>query len=611
MDKKDLDKDPLLRRLSVKYNLSCDLLQDCLDLFNSNNIPIFKKAIASKKAARVLMISTHGYWSDPPPTGLPDTGGQTRYVLEVSKAWARQGRKVIIIARWFAPHPRVEKYADNVWLIRVAAGGDAFVRKEDIYPLVPEMAEASTAIAALFGAQGVVGHYADGMAGAIEVGVRLKIPAIVIAHSLGLRKMQTMGFDPKRPESWFDPQYNFWIRESFELNALRAANLEIANTPREPEALKDFYNEEFPNIVMQAGASDEFFKAYMVPPRALTIEQYGLAPKKYLIFYGRFSEAKNIPGVVALFGEAKKLSPGLFGDIKLALAGGSRREPLDEEKVVEYQIRDVMQKYDLNDSDVVRIYGHLDAPIITALVHHSLCYVGMQIMEPFGMGVAESMAAGAPVIISMAAGITKWMKDGLDGIVVDPEDPKAAAGKLLDALKDKRYFNSISKNGYRLARAEFSWLGIAKQIGASLDRLLGKSPKAHHRFTFAWHGEIPDISNLDKKTAKEMCVKVVSKAGAGRKMNLRTIIDLRSMTSSAGVGVAEYLRILLRKDKIFALTVPANLFDEKSLKEALSKAADMGCQEIYLPSVCRSLPGRKYTKVPVSLKTIDVIIVSD
>ena len=34
---------------------------------------------------RILMISTHGYWGNPPPAGVPDTGGQTFYVLEVSK----------------------------------------------------------------------------------------------------------------------------------------------------------------------------------------------------------------------------------------------------------------------------------------------------------------------------------------------------------------------------------------------------------------------------------------------------------------------------------------------------------------------------------------------
>jgi len=83
-----------------------------------------------KYANRIVMVSTHGYWGDPPPAGVPDTGGQTYYVLEVSKTWALQGRKVIILARWFNPYPQVETLAKNLWLVRIPAGSDEFVRSD-------------------------------------------------------------------------------------------------------------------------------------------------------------------------------------------------------------------------------------------------------------------------------------------------------------------------------------------------------------------------------------------------------------------------------------------------------------------------------------------------
>lgn len=459
-----------IKNLSKKYDLSPRILHEYLELFEANQIPVADRPRKAKRASHIIMVSTHGYWSDPPPTGLPDTGGQTYYVLEVSKAWARQGKKVIIIARWFEPYPRVEQYGENVWLIRVRAGGDQFVRKEDIYPLVPEMAEAGTAIAALFGANGVVGHYADGMTGAMEISVRLDIPSIVIAHSLGIRKMITMEYDFRDPEAWLDTQYNFWIRESYELAALRGADWEIANTPREPEALKDYYGARFPHIVMQAGAGNEFFEVFDRKPGPVVLEHYGLESKKYLIFYGRFSEAKNIPATVDVLGEAKKAAPKLFENIKLVIVGGSRREPLEEEKIVEHDIQERMDKYNFTDSDIVRIYGHQDRPIMTALAYHSLAYIGMQVMEPFGMGVAEAMAAGAPVIISEAAGITKWLTPDENGIIVDPHNPRKTAKKIISIMKYPRKLKSIASNGRRLAKKEFSWDGIAKQIAEKLNR---------------------------------------------------------------------------------------------------------------------------------------------
>ena len=87
--------------LASKHGLSVDLLKEYRELFIENEIPFSADEEDSERARRIVMVSTHGYWGDPPPAGVPDTGGQTYYVLEVSKTWARQGRKVIIVARQF------------------------------------------------------------------------------------------------------------------------------------------------------------------------------------------------------------------------------------------------------------------------------------------------------------------------------------------------------------------------------------------------------------------------------------------------------------------------------------------------------------------------------
>ena len=71
-----------------------------------------------------------------------------------------------------------------------------FVRKEDIYALCPALAWHSTVIGRLFHAEGVVGHYADGMVNAVEVGEELKIPVVNVPHSLGVIKMKNMAKDP-------------------------------------------------------------------------------------------------------------------------------------------------------------------------------------------------------------------------------------------------------------------------------------------------------------------------------------------------------------------------------------------------------------------------------
>ena len=443
--------------LSQSYGLPADLLHEYSELFAEHGIPSSHKLGGATSARRIVMTSTHGYWGDP-PCWSSGYRGQTYYVLEVSKAWAREGRQVVIVARDFSPYPRVEQFAENLWLVRVRAGGNEFVRKEDIYPLVPEMAEAAVTIAALFGADAVMGHYADGMVCALEVAERLDIPVVVIPHSLGINKVLSLGLNPDDPAVWFGDQYNFWIREDFELAALRGADFEIANTLQEPSILKEYYGAEFPHAVMPAGAGAPFFDAAS-NAHSEELTAHGLTPRRYLLYFGRFSDAKNIPGVVRLYGEARKLDPDLMWKVRLVLVGGSPGSALPEERSVEEELARTLAEYGLSAEDVVRLPSQ-PWQVLATLAHHCLCYVGMQLVEPFGMGVAESMAASAPVVISKNAGITKWLEDGREALIVDPEDPRRAARKLIETLKVPGTLERIALNGNRLARDTFRWEAI-------------------------------------------------------------------------------------------------------------------------------------------------------
>jgi uridine kinase len=598
-----------------------------------------------------VMVSTHGYWGDPPPAGVPDTGGQTYYVLEVSKTWAQQGRKVIILARWFKPYPVVEMIAKNLWLVRIPAGIDEFIRKEDIYPLVPELAEKAVAVSALFGAHAVMGHYADGMAAAVEVGERLGIPTVVIPHSLGINKVISLGYDPYDPESWFDKEYNFGTRESFEMAALKGADYEIANTWREPDILKEYYGQAFPHCVMPAGAGNDFFDSFK-NPQTDRLKTYGLDPHRYFLYFGRFSEAKNVPGVVEVFGEARWLKPDLLDGFKLVLVGGSPEKPLPEEVNVENHIREAMKVYGLSENEIVRLPSQ-PWKVLAVLAHHSASYIGMQKMEPFGMGVAEAMAAGAPVMISEAAGITRWIDDDKEAVVVDPDDSAGAAHRLVKIINNKDRLQKLASNGYLLSKNTFSWKSIATRQGEIIDSLCrGKSPenniessvtkrkhRAYHRSAFAWRGDPPVIRPRHKKAAEGLLPYIVKERARLQPRKERVIVAIGGESGAGKTEIAEYLRFLLRRQKMWGTTIAGDAFFKHTPAEnhnARLQAYAEGCLDKYLgpsevdlqlldsilksgrrknvpevlvPSESRRLGSKRYTDVPVDLTSMDVIFI--
>lgn len=57
--------------------------------------------------------------------------------------------------------------------------------------------------------------------------------------------------------------------------------------------------------------------------------------------------------------------------------------------------------------------------------------------EPFGMVVVEAMLCGVPPVVSRAAGAAEIIRDGVDGRIVDGEDPAAWAAAFDDVLANR------------------------------------------------------------------------------------------------------------------------------------------------------------------------------
>lgn len=562
---------------------------------------------------------------------------------------------MIIAARRFDEAPRVECFADGVWLLRVDAGEGTFVAKEEIYPLTPLLAEAVTAAGAVFGAQGVMGHYADGMVVAAEVAERLQLPLVCVPHSMGVLKMLRLGMDPTDHEALRDPQYNFWIRESFELNALRAANFEIANTPNEPDALSEQYGLAFPHLVMPAGAAQPFFDIAGKPLDHDLLAHYDLQPQRYLLFWGRFSQAKNVEGAVRVLGEARRLSPERTHDLRLVLIGGSLENLSAEERLVEDRIEHEMTRYGLTKSDVLRIES-LTHDRLAPLARGALAYLGMQLLEPFGMGAAEAMGSGLPTLISNRAGICKWLSDNTHAIFVDPDDPAKAAKRLLELVDDSQLWDRLSRQGREKALTDFSSGGIAMRQGKIFDDLLlGRDPRgakatdtdrlerrtgrANHRITPAWRGDIPDIKPHHLDAALALNAELLSRIQGARAQGKRLCIAIGGESGSGKSEIAHLLTLTLRREQIRCVVLAGDAFfrlppaenhaqrliayrdgtladrigpgevDLEQLDRILCIAESRQTDRVSIPSDCRAIPGRRYTDVPVDLAGIDAIFI--
>lgn len=89
-------------------------------------------------------------------------------------------------------------------------------------------------------------------------------------------------------------------------------------------------------------------------------------------------------------------------------------------------------------------------------------YVSPSLEDSFGLPVAEAMACGLPVITSAFAGVSEFVRDGVDGFVLQrPDDPQAIAVQLRQ-LHDDPNLRSAVGDAAAKSIAELSWERNAK-----------------------------------------------------------------------------------------------------------------------------------------------------
>lgn len=452
-----------------------------------------------------------------------DTGGQTFYALDEARAFADAGAHVTMIAQRFGhAAPFLRWYTDPAsggWvdIVRVPAGGVRqrrteypFVPKEKLYPRLAGMAEDVAAIGALRGAQVVVGGYADGGVIATAIGSRLAIPVAFVPHSLGVPKMDNLGYDPRNPAHLFDAKFWFGHRLWAEHAALLGADVVFANTPDEPEMVSSRYGIVHPRHVFEPpGVSEVFLEAGRDPATlpeaarraaAQLLASHGLQPENFLMSWGRIVVAKNIPGQVRVLGELRRLAPEIYGHTKLVIVGGNPSNPQGEELVERRRIAEAMEEYGLvAGRDVVSI-GDLTHDVIAALASRAIAYLGTQWLEPFGMSAAEMMALGGAgfVVIPEVSGFAKWLHEqGAQGAAVlldlaRPVDGQVdgrvqyadAARRIHGFRADASRVRSNIRRGADLAGVRLRWNAIARR---KLDLFVTLPPReeAHRPQSFS------------------------------------------------------------------------------------------------------------------------------
>ena len=90
-------------------------------------------------------------------------------------------------------------------------------------------------------------------------------------------------------------------------------------------------------------------------------------------------------------------------------------------------------------------------------------FFGLEV-EGLGIVYLEASACGLPVLAGESGGAPDAVRENETGFVVDGNDPKAIASKLIELLKDSALSKSFGTNGRKWAEENWTWDIWAKKF---------------------------------------------------------------------------------------------------------------------------------------------------
>ncbi|MCP5313503.1 MAG: HAD-IIB family hydrolase [Chromatiaceae bacterium] len=435
----------------------------------------------------ILMISVHGLirGHDLELGRDADTGGQTKYVVDLARALAANDAvaQVDLVTRRVvdpAVNPEyaqpIEELSPKARIVRIDAGPEAYLPKEQLWDHLDSFTDN---LSDWLNGQArkpdlVHSHYAD----AGYVGVRLShllgIPLVHTGHSLGRDKRKRLLARGLSRDA-IEQTYNISRRIDAEEEVLANADLVVTSTHNEIEEQYGLYSYYDPKrmVVIPPGTDLEQFH----PPHkdetfafAPQVDRFLTNPQKPLILaLSRPDERKNILTLIEAYGESQQLKHLA----NLLIVAGNRDDIRDLESGAQTVLTNILLLVDAYD-----LYGRVAIPkshraaevpeIYRLTAARKGVFINPALTEPFGLTLLEAAASGLPVVATENGGPVDIISNCNNGLLVDPLDKTAIGNALLHLLRDPNAWTRASRSGIDGVRRHYAWSAHA---GAYLDEV--------------------------------------------------------------------------------------------------------------------------------------------
>jgi sucrose-phosphate synthase len=443
----------------------------------------------------ILLISIHGLirGQDLELGRDADTGGQTKYVVELLSALAERPEvaQVDLMTRRIVDANVSEDYAepveqlsDTARIIRIDCGEEAYLPKEALWDSLDNFADnALVYINSQERMPDIIhSHYADAGYVGTRLSHQLNIPLLYTGHSLGRTKRKRLLASGVKRDV-IEQRYNISRRIDAEEETLGVAERIITSTNQEiieQYGMYDYYQPEKMRVVPPGTDLDKFHPVDGSERNSAIyrdISRFLREPDKPIVLaLSRPDQRKNINTLVEAYGESEELKQLA----NLVIIAGNRDDIRDMDSGAQEVLAEIFLSIDTYD-----LYGKVaypkhhhpdDVPIIYRLAAASGgVFINPALTEPFGLTLIEAAATGLPIVATEDGGPTDIINNCHNGYLIDPLDKKVMADTLIKVLDNKDKWKSLAHNGIKGVREHYSWHAHAEKYLKILKPVVDKS----------------------------------------------------------------------------------------------------------------------------------------
>ncbi|MFT5302875.1 MAG: sucrose-phosphate synthase [Mariniblastus sp.] len=447
-----------------------------------------------RKPFHITLISLHGLIraKDCELGRDADTGGQTKYVLELAAELAKQPEvsRVELLTRQVVDPKVDDDYAqleeticEGAKIIRIPFGPRRYLKKEALWPYMEVFIDQTISHFRRTGLPDLIhGHYADAGLGGGQLARLLHIPFVFTGHSLGRVKRARLSISKRSPEK-LESTYKFMARIEAEEIALETASMVVASTSQEVEDQYQKYEHYVPERmeVIPPGVDLAAFHPAGNGEDLANVNDL-LSPflrepdKPMILTMARPDERKNLEKLIQVYGESEQLQ-SLANLVVVMGARDDLREITKAQRTVLLNVITLIDVYNLygkvaypkshESSDVPNLYRRA--------AKANGVFINPALTEPFGLTLLEAAASGLPVVATNDGGPRDIIANCQNGLLIDPLDSDSIEKALLRMLTEPEQWQTWSKNGIDGVREHYTWGRHAKRYLRDVNEILADS----------------------------------------------------------------------------------------------------------------------------------------